>query len=191
MDTLSAFIAHDPADAPFLEELLKRLRSLRRTARLSLEPLRSAADLPAGADDALLQQWILEADVLIILLSADFNVSHFAESTDPDFIKLFQARLAQGALLIPIMARPVDATWIFDGVPDPPTLLPNNSISISQMDPDLAWNTVTQGVRELAANLLRRREHEQNLLRELENLERRVSHLEKAIYARPNNPEPA
>lgn len=179
---VAAFVIHDPRDDVYLEQLQRRLRSLRRTAKLNFEPLRSQNDLPAGAPPDTLEAWLRQADVIILLLSEDFNVSLFAECMEPDYIQIVKERYEQGVLLIPLMVRPVDATWIFDGVPDPPGVMPGNSISVSQMEEDNAWATITQNIRELTGALLRRRDQERSIQADLKRLERRINNLEQAFH---------
>lgn len=123
------FFLYDPADAGAYDALKKHLgRAVRK-----MNTLRSSAEVPPGADTlAAWHQFLDEADLVILLASADYWVSELCEAIHDELMERFKQ---QQVPLVPVLVRDHDWTEELPGLSVlPKDERPVNSLPDEQQD---------------------------------------------------------
>ncbi|MCY7326984.1 MAG: toll/interleukin-1 receptor domain-containing protein, partial [Saprospiraceae bacterium] len=110
---LNVFISysHNALDRPLLDELLKHLAPLQLAENPLLKTWDDADIRPGEAWDEEIKQNLRAADIVFLLVSADFNSSRYIQEIElKEAIQRHQRRECQ---VIPIYLRPCD----FRGMP--------------------------------------------------------------------------
>ncbi len=137
---LRLMVLNADEDSRSAERLGKHLAVLQRI--LGVQIWRADTLLPGDDTRAETLRRVAAADVVVMLLSADFLFSPLLD----EFSQLALRRRSQGLCqIIPVLARPVDlAGTPFAGL----TALPRNGQSIAQWrDQDEAWTEVVRAIR--------------------------------------------
>ena len=138
--TLNIFISYSQADSNFMRALRKHL-----------SPLEQANMVRVWADDciAVSEEWskaiddaIQNANVALLLLSADFFASEFIQQRE---LPALQARATQGLKLIPVIIRDID--WYSSALSK--FQAPLQAQPVSSPQNDSAWVKVASEIRYL------------------------------------------
>ena len=138
---IHVFVSYAREDEALKDELLKHLRSLKRSGALAIWHNR---DLDAGDPLQQTEAELDRADVVLLLLSVDYIASD--ELHDREMMRAIGRRAAGAAKVIPIFLRPIS---IEDNAPFAGlTALPSNQKPIATWPSrDEAWNDVVRGLR--------------------------------------------
>jgi hypothetical protein len=134
-------------DQTFRDELDRHLIPMRRAGHITTW---SAGEILPGSEwDATIQTHLDTADLLVLLVSPDFLASGYCWSSE---MPRALARHAAGtARVLPVIIR--DADWESTPLKDL-QVLPGQKKSIAKYpDRDEAWQRVTQGIRNVVAEL--------------------------------------
>lgn len=146
---LQGFYSHAPKDEPLLAELKTHLSALQQQG---LEMWDAGRILAGEAREEALSRRLEEADLVLLLISADFLAS---ETCQAQLQRAMERHHAGDAHVVPILVRPVD---VRDTPLEGLTFLPTNGRPVkSWKDTDDAWLEVVKGIRALVEELLRSR----------------------------------
>ncbi len=140
----SVFLSYVREDEDSLRSLETHLRPLRDAGKIA--PWSARAIHPGADTAATLGEQLGAADVVLLLLSADYLAS---EAANREMAAALRKRHAEGATIVPVLVRPclVDETPLGRFRP-----LPENGEPISTWtNSDLAWLSVAKAVREHVA----------------------------------------
>lgn len=140
------FISYVPEDEPFARELEKHLTPL--TRRAGIDVWHEGRIAPGEAWDRAIAERLQKADVVLLLISADFLASERAQGEIDQALRMAAER---GTRVIPVLLRPcaLESTQLVKLQP-----LPSNHRPISTWDSrDEAWADVVQGITAALASL--------------------------------------
>jgi internalin A len=136
------FFSYSKEDQAFLSQLLKHLSALRQNDKI--QSWNDADLLPGEVWDARIRQELAEADIILLLVSADFLATPYIQSVE---IKTAMERHDRGeAVVIPVILRPCDwESMPFGALAG----LPSKAHPVSTFqDRDSAWLQVVAGVKK-------------------------------------------
>lgn len=153
--SLKVFFSYSHADEPLKNELVKHLGILKRQGVISTWDDREIP--PGGEWNQLINENLNTADIILLLVSADFIHSEYC--WDVEVTTAIQRHEAGEACVIPIILRSVD--W--DNAPFAQLQsLPKNTLPIkSWNNQDDAFKNVAQGIKSAAEKLIRERQQKQ------------------------------
>lgn len=134
------FFSYSKPDRAYLDQLLKHMAVLRYQNKI--DTLNDQEILPGEEWNAAARQQLLEADIILLLISSDYLATRHIWEVD---ISEAMARHENGtARVIPIYIRP--ANW--ENTPfSKLSGLPNTGTSVSEYpQQDLAWQEVVNGI---------------------------------------------
>ncbi len=141
------FVSYARVDAEYRRALAAHLAELRTQGLIS--DWHDGEVVPGEEWDATIREQISAADVIVLLLSADFFASEYISRVE---IPHALARHAEGsALIVPVVVRAVE--WkhtplaLIQGLPE------NGKAVKSWADPDEAWANVAVGIRRAVESL--------------------------------------
>ena len=144
---IDVFISFALEDGFYADELIKHLRPLERSSAIKIW---SKDKVPLGADiEATLQSYLANAQLILLLISADFIVSDLTYTHITQALKRLEAGKAQ---VIPVIVRPT-SLWkeIFGSF----QVLPRNGNPIAEWrNRDSAWVEVVESVRLIREQIL-------------------------------------
>jgi len=140
----TVFFSYSHKDAALADELRAHLMPL---ARMHVIRLAHERELAGGEDwGSAIDQHIRDADLIVVLLSADFLASDY--SWGREMALALEAHNAGRSTLLPVIARACDlAATPFAQLQALPT---NGRPVTSWTDRDLAWQAVVKGIRRAA-----------------------------------------
>jgi hypothetical protein len=140
--SVKVFISHSHSDQPFLSELQRHLGALERVG--TIRTLSDQGLKPGNAWQAGLRENLEDANVVLVLVSADYLSSEFASKE----MEMALQRAKEGAKVIPIILRHSD--WEktpFAGL----QVLPRGGTPVSDWsNREAAWASVVETVRRAA-----------------------------------------
>ena len=141
--TLNIFLAASraPDDTALLKQLEIQLKPLARKGAISFWSLHNV--LPGSDHDQTRAQKIEAADLVLLLVSADFLADDFC--MEQDLQRALQRHEAGQARVIPILARPAD--WENASFAHLQPLPTNKQATTLWPNQDQAWAEVTVGIR--------------------------------------------
>ncbi|WP_414567214.1 SUMF1/EgtB/PvdO family nonheme iron enzyme [Nostoc sp. CCY 9925] len=153
--SLKVFFSYSHADEPLKNELVKHLGILKRQGVILTWDDRQIP--PGGEWNQLINENLNAADIILLLVSADFIHSEYC--WDVEVTTAIQRHEAGEACVIPIILRSVD--W--DNAPfGKLQALPKNALPIrSWNNQDDAFTNVAQGIKSAAEKLIRERQQKQ------------------------------
>jgi|GEM_PF-2695569 len=143
---LKVFIGHHPDDDGYRSLLKRHLTSFEKSGKIQIWD--STMVLPGSLRQAEIEKRLINSDLMIILLSADFVASDLLYN----LLEMARARhLRNQGSLLPVIIRPLIISELpirrFD-------MLPSNKRAISLWpDKDAAWLDVVQGVKKMINHL--------------------------------------
>lgn len=141
------FVSYARADADFLRAISSHLATLRAANLIS--DWHDGEIVPGEAWGETIRQRLDEADIIVLLLSADFFSS---ESTQRiDLPRALERQSAGTARVVPIVVRAVD--WKHTPLARLRALPDNGKAVKSWPDQDEAWMNVAEGIRRLVESL--------------------------------------
>lgn len=154
---LNVFISysHNELDRPLLDELLKHLAPLQQVENRIIKTWDDAHILPGEAWDDEIKNSLRQADIVLLLISADFNNSRYIQEIE---LKESIRKHKDGAChVVPILLRPCD----FGGMPYEsfemlPKLPENQKLKAitAWQNTDTAFTEVVRWFRELIQKIL-------------------------------------
>lgn len=137
----TAFISYSHRDEAFREELEKHLAPLRRQGLF--DQWHDRKMIAGDALDDTISAHLEEADLILMLISADFVASDYCYAKE--MARALERHEARQARAISIICRPCD----FQGLPFAKfVLLPTDAKAVSSWaDRDAAWVDVVRGIR--------------------------------------------
>lgn len=141
----TAFISYSHRDETFRRELETHLAPLRRQGSLSVWHDRGIT--PGDPLDDTISENLEQADLILMLISADFVASDYCYSRE--MTRALERHEKKSARAISIICRPCD----FHGLPFARfLLLPTDARAVSSwLDRDAAWVDVVKGIRSALA----------------------------------------
>jgi hypothetical protein len=107
----SVFISYSRKDKDLLDKLITHLNGLRRTGKATIWHDR---DIEAGSEwEPELQRQIDTADIILLLISADFMASDYCYGTELQ--RAIERHNCKEARVIPVILRPCD--WNMPEIP--------------------------------------------------------------------------
>jgi hypothetical protein len=144
---LKVFLSYAHEDEPMKDELMKFLVNLRRSQKISVWQDR---EIVAGQEwDSAIREELVSADIVLLLISADFNASDYIWNTE---LTIAMERHQQAsARVVPIILRPCE--WA-----DMPyaklQALPVGARPVSSYtNRDEAYTEIARGVRQVVDRL--------------------------------------
>ncbi|MEM9823467.1 MAG: FISUMP domain-containing protein [Bacteroidota bacterium] len=138
---IDVFIAYSKADKAFLDDLVTQLRSVER---IGLIDAWHDGEIEVGSnrEEAILQA-MQEAEIVLLLISADFLASEFAYEKE---IKVAKMLHKEGkAVMIPIIIRDCAWQYVFPDESEQKMVLPRNQVPINNRQ----WDTPDQAFKEV------------------------------------------
>ncbi|HEU5228957.1 MAG TPA: hypothetical protein VFU49_14160 [Ktedonobacteraceae bacterium] len=149
-EPINIFFSLAPQDSNLFEELRKHLMILKRQGHINMQ---YDSMISAGSDTkGMLQSFIRTADIIVLLISADFFASDQCFEVEmPCVLEQYSARAAH---VLTVLLRPT--AWI--GFPlAQHALLPPNGKAVSVWDNlDTALTEVAKGIYRVAEELIHR-----------------------------------
>lgn len=156
-EAINIFLSYSRLDLEGLKELNKHLASLRRTKKIKIWHDR---DIEAGSEwESEIQNYLNNADVIILLISANFLNSEYCYSKE--LTMAIERHDASEAFVIPVILKP--CLW---NLPDIPfsklSVLPENALPITKWeDPEEAFMSVALHISNLVEKLKQTQGQEQ------------------------------
>lgn len=139
--TVHLFVSYSHQDAQFHDELENHLKPL---VRQGLVELLSDRKLPQGEQwQEQLSRYLEEADIILMLISADYLASDYA---DAEMKRALEKHFAGEAIVLPVLLRPT--MWEDSPLASIQALPPNARPVSTWADQDAAWVEVVRGIRE-------------------------------------------
>ncbi len=134
------FLSYSQSDKGLLEDFKKQLSLLDRQGKLQLWD--DSKISPGGDWDNAIKQELAQADIIILLVSADYIATDYLWEEE-----MMDALEHQKAIVVPVILRPCDWTSApFSHL----NALPKEGVPItSHSDQDAAWKEVVQGIRSM------------------------------------------
>jgi hypothetical protein len=143
---INVFLSYAHEDEPWLQELETHLSSLKRQGLISTWYDRQ---IVPGTDRAqMIEQSLEQASIILLLVSADFMDSNYCQV---EMMRALEHHEAGKARVIPIMVRPCD--WRHAPFAKLKYLPRDGKAITTWGNRDLAWNDVTEGIREAIEDL--------------------------------------
>ena len=154
LQPLNVFISCSPADKDrrLLDELLKHLAPLQRGDEPLIKTWDDAHILPGNQWDEEIKQNLRQADIVLLLISADFNNTRYIQEVE--LTVAIERSKAGACKTVPVYLRSCD----YQGMPyEPFGMLPDNRPVQEWPDPDAAFTVVVKRLRELVEELRRQK----------------------------------
>jgi TIR domain len=151
-EAISVFISYSRQDKDMLDQLITHLAGLRRTGKITTWHDR---DIEAGNEwEPELQQQLDTADIILLLISADFMASDYCYGKELQ--RAIERHDRRDARVIPVILRPCD--WNIPEIPfSKLNVLPNDAkpiVSSKWQYPDEALEFVARGIVKQNGNML-------------------------------------
>lgn len=142
------FFSYSKSDRPYLEQLLKHLAPLKQNNNIQTW---NDADILAGAEwDAQIQKELREADIILLLVSADFLATPYIQSEEIQ--KALERQKRKDAVVIPVILRACD--WE-DQLGALNALPPKAKPIAIWEDKDSAWLEVVKGIKKIVFDFIK------------------------------------
>lgn len=139
---LKLFISYAREDRSYVEVLEAHLSALLRSGHI--DSWSDSKILPGQAWQPAIEKEIRSADVILLMLSADFLNSKFINSHEIPWAKL------SGARIIPVLARPCDWEYQFGDLQALPKTKEGRLLPLSRWeDKDEGYLAIVKGLRRL------------------------------------------
>ena len=145
---LNVFISYSHQDEPFKDALEKHLSMLKRSNKIATWTDR--AILPSQEWDEEISRQLEDADLILLLISADFIASDYI--WEKELTRAMERHHRGEARLIPIFIKPCE--WKeapFAKIQG----LPKDAKPVGSPDNDAAWNDIAKGIRSVADFILK------------------------------------
>ncbi len=141
MSAKKIFVAYAPADEQHKIALSKHLSTLREEGwidELSIEQI-----LPGSSEEQSLRQLVSGADIILLLISADFLGDDDCQRIED---LAFATKARNGATIVPVLLRPCHYPKAYKKL----SLLPSNKEAVTNWgDADSAYLNIVQGLKRL------------------------------------------
>lgn len=172
MSTTEIFIAYSQRDKKFADKVLKHLKPLESQGLI----FTSYDDnfLPGSDWNSQIKKHINQANIILLLISADFLASSHFEAEIQQALKRQEAGDAR---IIPVIVRPV--SW--RGTPlNKLQALPTGGKPVtSWANPDIAFIDIAQGIRKAVAELTQNTPHSPIVPSQAENVAETIERAER------------
>jgi hypothetical protein len=146
-EPIKVFFSYSHKDETLRDELATHLKILERQGVISAWHDRQI--LPGDEWDHEINQNLEDADIILLLISADFIASNYC--WDVEIARALERHETGEALVAPIILRPVD--WSSAPFGKLQALPKNAQPVVTWNDRDIAFQNVTQGIRKAAQKL--------------------------------------
>ena len=147
-DKLNIFLSYAPEDEAMKSELDKALVALKRKGEIEVWQERQL--LAGEEEDKAIQEEILAADIILLLVSIDFINSK--EIWEKQLLVAMQRQEKNEARVIPVILRPCDWQEMPFGKLK---ALPSGEIPVTKIaDTDEAYTNIAIGIRTVVENML-------------------------------------
>lgn len=178
---LKTFIIYSSADRDYRNALEKQLKSLIDNCLIELWSDKEI--LPGETWDAAIKKKLLESELFLMLVSADFFNSDYTQEKE---FSLALEKLERGeAIVVPIIVR--DCDWEAYEVIQKLQVLPPGGVAVTDLrhwhNADIAWATIIREIRRLittAQQIAEQKQAEKNA--EIERQKRQEEAAAKAIH---------
>jgi hypothetical protein len=148
MKSIKLFVAYAPEDESFRDRLNRHLSSLKEEGLIQQWDA-SKVRIGQAADEAI-QRNLAAADMVVLLISADFLASEDCEKIE---YQAFEYEKTKGTVIAPVIVRPC----VFGEELNRLRLLPDHGVPVTDTnawpDEDAAWANVASGLKELVLQL--------------------------------------